>query len=154
MFPLKMTPSDRLRKARRAAGFSGPTDAARRFNWKLETYKKHESGGRGITVRMASKYARAFRVAAAWLLYGEGRAPEPSQAQNEDPFDQDILTRAIAVSRRVLGPYPEASAIEPHMVSAIYALLLREAATQSITVEDEETLRVLEVFARGVLGPR
>lgn len=64
----------RLEKARAARGFKNPTDAAKFYGWKYETYIQHEQGIRGIT-RAADKYAKAFRVSEAWLLTGEGRGP-------------------------------------------------------------------------------
>lgn len=60
----------RLRTARQRAGYAGPTEAARRFNWPLPTYLSHENGTRGLTIAALKRYARAFRVSAGWLLDG------------------------------------------------------------------------------------
>lgn len=64
-------PFERLRWARRKAGFRGSSEAAERFDWNKNTYKSHENGVRGIKPESAERYARAFSVSAAWLLTGE-----------------------------------------------------------------------------------
>lgn len=63
---------ERLRQAREAAGFASAADAARRFGWGETTYRSHENGQRNIPRERAPEYARAFRVAPSWLLYGTG----------------------------------------------------------------------------------
>lgn len=70
------TIADRLAAARRLAGFKNPTDAARRFAWKYSTYSGHENGSRNPSRPTAKKYADAYNVDVAWLLYGRGKAPE------------------------------------------------------------------------------
>src|SRR4051812_3069292 len=69
-------PFERLRRARKEAGFKGPAEAAARFHWSKDTYKSHENGIRGITPTAARRYGKAFRVSAAWLLTGEGQQAE------------------------------------------------------------------------------
>jgi len=64
-------PFERLQRARAKAGYSQATDAARAFGWNENTYRSHENGERGLKPAVAEKYARAFRVSAAWLLTGE-----------------------------------------------------------------------------------
>lgn len=66
------SPADRLRRARTNSGYETSSDAARAFGWPLPTYQSHENGHRGIPVKAAERYARAFRVSAAWILTGEG----------------------------------------------------------------------------------
>ncbi|WP_128292035.1 MULTISPECIES: LexA family transcriptional regulator [Afifella] len=63
--------SDRLRQARQDAGYATGSDAARAFGWAISTYLGHENGDRGFSSATAERYARAFRVSAAWLLTGE-----------------------------------------------------------------------------------
>lgn len=62
----------RLRQARERAGYDSATDAARAFGWTVPTYLAHENASRGIPYERATKYARAFRVNAAWLITGVG----------------------------------------------------------------------------------
>lgn len=65
-------PWQRLREARRSAGFETATAAADALNMKHSTYLGHENGGRGITAASAKRYARLFRVEPNWILFGGG----------------------------------------------------------------------------------
>ncbi|MBL3563269.1 LexA family transcriptional regulator [Rhodovulum sulfidophilum] len=62
--------AERLRLARRRAGFREASDATERFGWKYPTYAAHENGSRGFKSR-AAEYARAFKVDLSWLLTGQ-----------------------------------------------------------------------------------
>jgi phage repressor protein C with HTH and peptisase S24 domain len=64
--------NERLRQARERAGFPSARSAALRFGWIPSTYASHENGQTPVPVKDAPKYARAFKVSAAWLLTGEG----------------------------------------------------------------------------------
>ena len=65
-------PRDRLREARAGAGFATPSEAARAINdINLSTLSSNENGHRAISKKMAAIYARAFKVDAGWLLYGD-----------------------------------------------------------------------------------
>ena len=65
-------PNDRLRKRREKAGYKTANDAARAFGWNENTYKSHESGIRGLKRSVATRYAKAFRTTAGYLLTGQG----------------------------------------------------------------------------------
>jgi transcriptional regulator with XRE-family HTH domain len=111
---------ERLKEARRLAGFDKATEAARRFGWNPHTYKAHENGARGLRPDAAERYARRFRVAPAWLLglTNEGgpssRLREAADAtlilgaenQGVDPpmpmADQKKMVRALIAANRVL----------------------------------------------------
>lgn len=67
--------AERLREARRAAGFGTAQEAAARFGWTYPTYAGHENGSRGIRREALRIYARAFRVDLSWLMEGTGRGP-------------------------------------------------------------------------------
>jgi phage repressor protein C with HTH and peptisase S24 domain len=60
--------SDRLREARKKAGFPSASAAAEAFGWQIPAYIHHENGTRTFTVEAAKRYARAFRVNPGWLL--------------------------------------------------------------------------------------
>lgn len=68
-------PHERLRQARKDAGFETGAHAAKRFHWNENTYKSAENGTRGITPRSAKKYADAFGRTAGWILHGEISGP-------------------------------------------------------------------------------
>ncbi len=67
--------AQRLRAARRRAGFASAAVAARTFGWSEVTYRAHENGLRGIRATVAEHYAAHLNVSLAWLLTGEGRQP-------------------------------------------------------------------------------
>lgn len=69
-----MKPADRLRQARIDAGFESGVAACKRFGWNYSTYTHHENDTRGISAKMAAKYASAFQVTPEWLLLGRGEA--------------------------------------------------------------------------------
>lgn len=107
------TPADRLKKARIDAGFSSAREAALAMDMKYETYNQHENGTRGFPASRAEVYARRFRVAAEWLLYGKGDAastdPVPTEADLEKmirlAIDEgvDMQTR-LADLPRIVAP--------------------------------------------------
>ncbi|MDA9521666.1 hypothetical protein XI06_15280 [Bradyrhizobium sp. CCBAU 11434] len=66
------TMGERLRAARKKAGFSSAMAAAKKFGWPASTYAAHENGQNEFSVDVAEKYARAFKVTASWLLTEEG----------------------------------------------------------------------------------
>lgn len=76
----------RLSESRRKAGFATASEAADRFGWKLSTYLGHENGSRGFRADKAKEYAKAFRVTANWLLYGDN---EPQQVEFGMPAPDD-----------------------------------------------------------------
>lgn len=66
------TMGQRLREARKKAGYSSAMSAAKRWGWPSSTYAAHENGQNGFPVDIAERYAKAFKVSTAWLLSGEG----------------------------------------------------------------------------------
>ena len=92
--PNMKTQTGRLRAARELQ-FSSMRGAANSFGWNENTYKSHEQGIRrdgALTEADARKYARAFGVAASWLLTGQGdpghhalRLPNLAVASSRDP---------------------------------------------------------------------
>lgn len=66
------TMGDRLRRAREAAGFKSGRQAALRYGWTPSTYAAHENGQNDFDEATAKEYGRKFKVAAGWLLTGEG----------------------------------------------------------------------------------
>lgn len=66
------TISDRLRQARRTAGYKGPGEAASALGVSRFTYTQHENGTRGFKRDSAVQYAKKFKVSVEWLLTGSG----------------------------------------------------------------------------------
>jgi phage repressor protein C with HTH and peptisase S24 domain len=79
----------RLRAARIKAGFPVAAEAARYIGVSAPTYSAHENGSRGITTSVAMKYARAFRIAPEWLLYGKAEN-EPAQNLPDSPRSESL----------------------------------------------------------------
>lgn len=75
------TPDDapsRLRLARERAGHRSATRAAEALGVVVTTYRTHENGDRTISAECALRYAEAFGVSPAWILYGT-EAPSPAR---------------------------------------------------------------------------
>jgi hypothetical protein len=67
------TPGDRLKQAREKAGIPSARAAALKHGWPVSTYASHENGQTPeIPHAAARKYAKAFKVTAAWLTHAEG----------------------------------------------------------------------------------
>lgn len=67
-------PRHRLQRARIAAGYETPSDAARALKGKgvnKNTLISHENGHRPVSRKAAEMYGRLFDVRAGWLLFGE-----------------------------------------------------------------------------------
>ncbi len=118
--------AERLQWARKRAGYESAAAFARAKNLNEVTYRAHESGNRGIPASRAFDYARALKVGASWILYGEGsvdRAPsiQVLGALKDDgyveiydktrdkrffgPGELDVVN-AVAIDVRTLTYYP------------------------------------------------
>lgn len=70
-----MTPGERLRAARIAAGHKSASTAAAAAGMSESGYRSHENGTNGITAEQAQLYAKVFGTTPALILFGEeGRA--------------------------------------------------------------------------------
>ena len=79
------SPAERLRWARRRAGFASAAAFARSAEVPEVTYRAHEKGpravgGRGLSERSARSYAERLGVSWAWLLTGVGRPDDRMEA--------------------------------------------------------------------------
>ena len=61
---------NRLKAARKAAGFLSATEAATALGMNYRTYAGHENGNRGISRNTLELYAKRFGVTTDWLLSG------------------------------------------------------------------------------------
>lgn len=78
------TMGERLRQARRDAGYASASEGAARAGVPYNTYAQHENGTRDFPAKKAAVYARAFGVDVAWLLYGRG-TPKREPRKGEVP---------------------------------------------------------------------
>ncbi|HEY3949164.1 helix-turn-helix transcriptional regulator [Phenylobacterium sp.] len=65
------TRSERLRGARKAAGYASASMAAKTFGWSVNTYSSNENGNAPYSYKTARLYGAAFGVRAEWLYEGE-----------------------------------------------------------------------------------
>lgn len=63
--------SERLRQARKNAGFPSASAAARAHGWRPSTYIAHENRQNQFDAAQAEMYGKAFKVPAEWLLLGK-----------------------------------------------------------------------------------
>jgi transcriptional regulator with XRE-family HTH domain len=80
---------ERLREARKNAGYSSAAEAARAFGWNQNTVTSNENGNRTFGRESAARYARAYRVGLDWLLTGKG----PMRSNQGTAEIVDIWTR-------------------------------------------------------------
>ncbi len=102
------TPGERLKEARIKAGFGTVAEAAKALGVNPNTYVQHENGIRGVPKTKAPLYARRFKVAVDWLLYGSGSSEAPMVSGGAGGSWQpraDIMESIVAVA---LLPFPRA----------------------------------------------
>lgn len=88
-----MDMDERLKKARKQAGFTSARQAAARLGLKHSTYAAHENGQNAYDAAQAAEYAKAFKVSASWLLLGDKR--DSDEGRCEDENDDFITSEAI-----------------------------------------------------------
>ena len=69
--PERLEAARRLRAARKHRGYENAESFARKLDIKSVTYRKHETGERGLTNTVAKRYASALGVDVKWLQLGE-----------------------------------------------------------------------------------
>lgn len=93
---MKSTRGDRLREARKAAGYKSGAEAAKSLGVPPATFNAHERaespGGRDYGPDEAAKYAAKFKVDDAWLLTGKGKAPAHQAKFAPDAGIENVLT--------------------------------------------------------------
>lgn len=110
------TPAERLKKARELRGYATPTEAAEAFGWSAVTYRSHENGTRGLKPEVADRYAKALRVAAAWILYGDGIEPETDGAPPQ-PAQKPYVVEPNAVWEQ--GPFVRPATYGPRDIEEL-----------------------------------
>jgi phage repressor protein C with HTH and peptisase S24 domain len=72
----------RLKAARKKAGFKTAKAAAESLGVPYPTYSQHENGTRGIT-READLYVRRYRITLDWLMRGRGPGPDGNASETD-----------------------------------------------------------------------
>ena len=73
--PAYATASERLVKARLAAGYATLEAAAIALGLDYKIYRSHEAGRYRVKPEELKRYAAAFGVSAGWLATGVGQGP-------------------------------------------------------------------------------
>ena len=103
--------AERLTKARLEAVYASAADAVRAFGWTASTYYGHENGRVKIPRDAAYKYARAFKIDAAWLLYG--KSTKFSKETQFESVTQIPVRGAVAAGRWLEFDDTEQDALSP-----------------------------------------
>ena len=59
--------AERLRQARKDAGFPTANHASLFFGWSIKTYLQHEEAIKAFNADIAKIYSKAFKVSSDWL---------------------------------------------------------------------------------------
>lgn len=114
--------AERLREARRKAGYDSVSAAATAFDSiKTPTLTSHENGTREFDVEAAIRYGRAFRVSPAWLL-GLDAAAHGQEVAASQAISEELLGRLL----HALGPSIPKSGISESAAQAL-AVALKHA---------------------------
>lgn len=100
------TPATRLRRARISAGYGTAKAFAEAHDIPQPTYAMHEKGRRRISAEVAERYAEELSCSAAWILTGEGNAPE-NQVDSIIPSPVTIAELDLRGHAGVMGPLNE-----------------------------------------------
>lgn len=98
------TRGERLKQARKAAGFSSSKAAAEALDVPPATLNAHERaeapGGRDFGPAEAKKYGRKFKVEDIWLLTGKGKGPRGIEGDQADGFDRAQYAETLELERK------------------------------------------------------
>jgi DNA-binding XRE family transcriptional regulator len=90
------TVHERLREARREAGYRSAAAAAAALGVNYQTYAGAENGKAGLRPEVAARYARKFRVNLEWLLTSKGPKRPGGPTTMTGVFGLPILGKAQA----------------------------------------------------------
>lgn len=113
-YSLRAETSDRLRAARKRAGFKTAAEFAKAIGVSEVTYRAQERGSRGLTSEFAKLYSEHLSVSLDWLISGN-----PEGAPEFDQSDRPVVPNA----RRTEVPWMSVIEIEEHFdsVQGLYA---------------------------------
>lgn len=131
------TRAERLKKARKDAGFRTARDAASSLGIPYSTYAGHENGSRQFETDEAVIYARKFKVPIEWLLTGR---PKPHENVVKAPL---ATVPIIGIVRA--GAWQDADAGDSGLYEVVPAAPDAPAAWQyAFTVEGTSLNRIAE----------
>jgi len=147
---------NRLKKARLANNFKGPTEAARAKGWVVSTYLGYENTDRPPSREAAQRIASAFRVSLDWLLENRGHmelparfapaiGPRPGKPYGKPKRREDKLAWAAIEGAFTAFLRPDHREEAHHIAEEIVAVILEwlVAPTPSRQgVSEEDALRI------------
>lgn len=68
---IKKEMGERLKQARKSAGYTSAEDFCEKHNISLEAYLQHENGQKGIKASNAQQYCKLLHIKMGWLIIGE-----------------------------------------------------------------------------------
>ncbi|QFS98859.1 Helix-turn-helix domain protein [Labrenzia sp. THAF191b] len=134
-----MTPNERLKAARKKAGYRSASAAAKDMGIAVSTYIAHENGQNPLSLQSATIYSMQFSVSPAWLLTGEGNASTQVEAETAEAMlqrlpgieDPEAYLQAYRIARD--AEYSALSGrgdkeVFAEVVSLIYKMILKGRA--------------------------
>ena len=107
------TPFERLKSARKKAGFRSARAAALESGWKESTVRAHEAGSRGLNEEWAKRYGRRYRVQWLWLLHGDASAPAVAEnASSQTARGHSVPLFGYVGAGAEIHPFEDPSALE------------------------------------------
>lgn len=146
--------NERLKWARKSAGYKSAKAAAARVGSGYDTYAQHENGTRGFPASKGTVYARAFGVDFNWLMTGRGNPRQKPASINiigkvaagaEGHFEDDYAMGA----GDPITPFPlEAIALTVEGDSMVPRFNPGEVLIFGPRIDNPESLVGKEVMAR------
>ncbi len=95
---MEKTMGERLRAARKAAGFTSSESAAEALGMSKSTYRAHENGQNNYGPEEALRYGRKFKVPAYFLLTGDS---------SQEPHFEDVELEDVPKGKGVYQTYAD-----------------------------------------------
>jgi len=87
--------AERLRFARKEAGYESAAEAADAMDIPVPTYQAHENGSRGFRIKSATRYANFFQINAVWLTENKGLMKGKSNTGILDGLPPEAVREAL-----------------------------------------------------------
>jgi hypothetical protein len=148
---------ERLRWARRQAGFKTARAACEQFGWSEGTYRSHERGVRDFKYETAVIYGRKFKVNPKWLMDGKGDI----KPQIGPPTDIADLKPIDVLGELAAGRWLEVHAAQDKIsnivvpadprypIEAQYALIVRGTSLNRLA-QDGEVVVCVDIERAGI----
>ncbi|CAB5162568.1 HTH_XRE domain containing protein [uncultured Caudovirales phage] len=145
------TKAERLRAARKKAGYNSAQEAAEAFGWGTAGYRHHENGTRGFGPDAAKKYGRAFRIKPGWLLAMDGISEtEPQSFQSSVTLIVNGTVEAGVWREDSEGAESFEVDVPPPVQNAKRFGLVVEGFSMDLHYEPGSVLDCISIYANGI----